>query len=318
MDSESTSGERGAGKQSRRMVGWLSLRLLAIAIAGMCTGIARGGEAGAAQSAALLAKYGVLRNQPGGNQFQRPLHLNSSETQVGVSGSIHALIDHPFATVAAALNSPARWCDVLMLHLNTKFCRASSSDQGNNLQVNIGKKHDQLLSDSYRVDFAYRVVASGPDYLKVALAAEDGPFSTYDYAINLEVVPVESNRTLVHLEYSYAYGFMGRVAMQSYLNTIGSGKVGFTITGKKPDGQPVYVGGMRGLVERNTMRYYLAIEAYLGALSTPAQEKREKSLHDWFAATELYPRQLHELEQSQYLEMKRKEFARQRAAIASP
>ena len=35
------------------------------------------------------------------------------------------------------------------------------------------------------------------------------------------------------------------------------------------------------------------------------------TLRDWFAATERYPRQLHELEQDEYLVMKRKEYQRQ-------
>ena len=101
--------------------------------------------------------------------------------------------------------------------------------------------------------------------------------------------------------------------MQAYLGTIGSDKVGFTVVGKQSDGQPLHVGGMRGLVERNTMRYYLAIEAFLGALSAPPQARLEKRLHDWFAAVERYPRQLHEMEQAEYLDMKRKEYLRQQA-----
>ncbi len=75
---------------------------------------------------------------------------------------------------------------------------------------------------------------------------------------------------------------------------------------------------MRGLVERNTMRYYLAIEAYLGALSAPPPARLEKSLHDWFAAIEGYPRQLHELEQGEYLAMKRNEYARAKGAALAP
>jgi hypothetical protein len=69
---------------------------------------------------------------------------------------------------------------------------------------------------------------------------------------------------------------------------------------------------MRGVVERNTMRYYLAVEAYLGAVALPADARVEKSLRDWYAAAERYPRQLHEMEQVDYLAMKRKEFAEQR------
>jgi hypothetical protein len=99
--------------------------------------------------------------------------------------------------------------------------------------------------------------------------------------------------------------------MQAYLNTLGSDKVGFTVIDKLPDGKPLYVSGIRGALERNTMRYYLAISAYLGALSTPPQQQLEKRLRDWFASTERYPLQLHELELSEYLDMKRKEYKRQ-------
>jgi hypothetical protein len=109
--------------------------------------------------------------------------------------------------------------------------------------------------------------------------------------------------------------------MQAYLATIGRNKVGFTVVSTQPDGRILHIGGMRGVVERNTMRYYLAIEAFLGALSAPPQARLEKRLHDWFAAIERYPRQLHELEQSEYLDMKRKEYLRQQAearAITTP
>ena len=75
---------------------------------------------------------------------------------------------------------------------------------------------------------------------------------------------------------------------------------------------------MRGLVERNTMRYYLAIEAFLDAVSSPPQARLEQRLHDWFAATERYPRQLHELDEGAYLEMKRRESKRQQKAAAAP
>ena len=73
---------------------------------------------------------------------------------------------------------------------------------------------------------------------------------------------------------------------------------------------------MRGAVERNIMRYYLAIESFLGALSGSPQARFEKRLHDWFAASERYPRQLHEVEQGAYLDMKRKEYARRPGAPA--
>ena len=75
--------------------------------------------------------------------------------------------------------------------------------------------------------------------------------------------------------------------------------------------QPDYIGGVRGVVERNTMRYYLAIDAYLGALSTAPLKQFEKRLQAWFASNEKYPRQLHEVDRATYLDMKRREYLRQ-------
>jgi hypothetical protein len=103
-----------------------------------------------------------------------------------------------------------------------------------------------------------------------------------------EAIPLEDGRTFVHLAYSYAYSAGALFAMQSYLNTFGASKVGFTVVDKQPDGQPVYVGKMRGALERNTMRYYLAIDAYLRALSAPLHEQFEKRIRGWFEATERY------------------------------
>jgi len=291
-------------------------RLFAVALL-LCLGpgIAQADDADANSAASLRAKHGGLQDQLIRNQFQKPLYMDSSENPGGVAGDIYALLNYPFATVGAALNRPAQWCDILSLHLNTKYCRASTARQGSILRVNIGMKHDQPLDKAYPVEFAYRIAAQTSNYLQVKLNADEGPLSTRNYRIVLEAIPLKDGRTFIHLSYSYAYGLVGRLAMQAYLGTIGSNKVGFTVVGRQSDGRPLHVGGMRGVVERNTMRYYLAIEAFLGALSTPQQARFEKRLHDWFAAVEHYPRQLHEMEQGEYLDMKRKEHLRQQADI---
>ena len=60
------------------------------------------------------------------------------------------------------------------------------------------------------------------------------------------------------------------------------------------------------MLERNTMRYYLAIDTYLGAMNEPAS----KRLNQWFSATEQYPQQLQELTRNAYLNMKQAELRR--------
>ena len=269
-------------------------------------------------AAGLSAKYTELRGQLKDNQFQKPIVLVSSETRDSVSGDMYALIEQPFATVAANLKGAGDWCEIMILHLNTKYCRASSGPQGSTLNVSIGKKHDQPVEQAYPVAFTHGVAAQTAGYLQVRLNADQGPLSTRNYRIVLEAVPVDGGRTFLHLSYSYGFGAAGRLAMQVYLGTAGSSKVGFTIIGTQADGQRQHIGGMRGVVERNTMRYYLAIEAFLGSLSVPPQARLEKRLRDWFAATERFPRQLREMERDDYLEMKRKEYQRQQAALRQP
>lgn len=264
-------------------------------------------------AAGMQATYALLKAGLGANPFDRPLHLESSETRDLVRGEAHGLIDHPFGTASAALDKPDNWCDILTLHLNIKYCRPSVAGGNAMLRVGIGKKHDQALADAHRLEFAYRVDARTADYLRITLRADEGPLGTRDYRIVLEATPMEGGKTFVRLSYAYSYGVLAGVAMHGYLATIGRDKVGFTVTGKESDGGPRYVTGMRGLVERNTMRYYLAIEAFLGSRSAVPGARTEKSLRDWFAASEAYPRQLHEMERADYLDMKRREYSRQRA-----
>ncbi|MES2530309.1 MAG: hypothetical protein V4636_04685 [Pseudomonadota bacterium] len=257
--------------------------------------------------AALLTKYATLGPQLERNAFGRKLVLESAEASSQLSGNIYAVIDHPYVDVDRALKRPDAWCEVLMLHLNTKHCAVHDSGNASGLAVAVGRKFDQPVADAQRIDFAFHAGTAAANYLDVRLDADQGPLSTRNYRIVLEGVPIDGGRTFIHLGYSYAYGTAARLAMKGYLATLGSDKVGFTTTSKSDDGKPGYVGGVRGVVERNTMRYYLAIDAYLDAPGAPQLDQR---LAAWFDATERYAPQLHEIDRADYLAMKQKEFKR--------
>ena len=277
---------------------------------------AAGEDATERSAAAMRARYAALERDPGHGQFQRALYLDSVEGEAGVSGEIHALVGHPFAVTSAALVEPSQWCDILILPLNTKYCLPGIVDGAQGLLVGIGSKQDQPMERAYRLKFGYRVMARTANFLQVNLRADKGPMDTRDYRIALAATPADDGSTLIRLSYSYSHGMAGRLAMEAYLGTLGRDKVGFTVVGRLADGQPRYIGGTRGVVERNSMRYYLAIVAFLGAQASPAPLRVEKSLRDWFAAIERHPRQLHELEQGEYLAMKRKEYLRQQPVAA--
>lgn len=267
---------------------------------------------------ALRTRHASLREQLENSAFQRPLVLESTQSDRMLRGDIHAVIAQPYRVVGAALSDMGNWCDILMLHLNVKDCRMRAAGGRKLLRVFIGRKFDQPLADAYRVDFTYRIAADDPGYLQVQLSADSGPLGTKDYRIALEAIPLDATHSFVRMSYSYRYGLMAEIALHLYLTTVGRGKVGFSVVGRNPDGTPIYVDNERGVVERNTMRYYLAVEAYLSAQALSPAEQTERRLNNWFAAIERYPRQLHEMEREDYLRMKRGELERLRAASSGP
>ena len=281
--------------------------VLARLASGLLAAAALALPAAAQDAAALKARHGALAAQLADNPFKRPLVLESVEATGELKGDVYAVVNQPFASVAQSLKTADQWCDVLILHLNVKHCKASKASPPV-LSVSLGRKFDQPLEDAYKADFIYKVAAADSDYLNVQMSAASGPMGTRNYRIGMEAVPLDDTRSFIHMSYAYGYGTAARLAMSAYLGTIGSDKVGFSVTGKTADGKPVYMGGVRGVVERNTMRYFLAIESYLGA---PGPAQVDKRLTDWFDATDRHAQQLHEMDRSQYLDMKRKETRRQ-------
>jgi hypothetical protein len=262
---------------------------------------ANAGEPAADLQARLQALSGALSRSP----FGRPIHIDSGEDGDRIRGDVYALVDQPFARFAPAMQQPRQWCEVMILVINVKHCEAAGAADGGRVTVHIARKPDQPLEETQRIDFSQRLQQARPNYLQVRLDAGSGPLGTHDYRIVLEGIPAGDGRSFLHLHYGYTDSFQSKMAMQAYLGTVGRDKVGFSVVGHTPEGAPAFVQGMRGAIERTTMRYYLAIAAYLDSLAAPPPQRAEKRLREWFRSAERYPRQLHEMSEGEYLSLKR-------------
>jgi hypothetical protein len=268
-----------------------------------------------ADAGALRDKYSQVREQLRNNVYQRPIAIESAEEGDTLKGDIYAVLNHPYATLSKSLQQPGDWCAILILPFNTKYCHPAQNGNGTMLAVRIGRKADQPVNDAYKIDFALKQVAATADYFESKLTAAQGPVGTRDYRITVQAIPLDAKRTFMRLSYSYAYGGMGRFAMQAYLNTAGANKVGFSVAGRDGNGEPIYIGGVRGAIERNVMRYYLAVDAHLASLTVGPEEQLDKRLETWFDSTERYARQLHEMDKAQYVALKKGEYERQQAKL---
>lgn len=259
---------------------------------------------------ALQQVYRVLGDKLSHSPFGRPLVLDSSELPDGLQGDVYAVVAHPLTDLLAAFDSPQRWCEALLLHVNNRRCQADSTPGRESVTLSVVRRYDKPIDSAFTLPFVYRAVSRRADYMAVELTAEDGPLGTRNYRVVLEAVPLGASRTFLHFSYAYEHSMMARVATQAYLATFGSDKVGFTSLGRLPGGEVDWIRGSRALVERNAMRYFLAVDAYLDALPLPAEKRRDERLQGWFASVERYPRQLHEIDRETYLELKREDRAR--------
>jgi hypothetical protein len=117
------------------------------------------------------------------------------------------------------------------------------------------------------------------------------------------------------LRYAFRPSAGSRFATASYLATAGSGKAGFTVVGQRRDGSPEWIGGVRGIVERNAMRNFLALDAWLETCDAPAADRAFLRLQRMAALTERYATQLAEMPPDEYVATKQREWRENVARI---
>lgn len=246
----------------------------------------------------LSGKLTLLHGLLDRSTFKRPLILNASDTANGLKGDVYAIVDHPISTISATLGKPEAWCQAMLLHINNRDCVVSKGAAAPVIALSVVRKYDRPVDSAFRLAFDFHVVDATPQHLEVRLGAQAGPLGTGNYQIAFEAVPSDATHSFLHFSYAYDENVLTRTAMEAYLATFGRSKVGFTEIGQKPDGQPEYIGGTHGLVERNAMRYFLAVDAFLGGRDAVSRRNA------WYTATEKYPRQLHEIDRETYLALK--------------
>ena len=227
-------------------------------------------------------------------------------------GEVYSVANHPYSRLVQALRSPRNWCDLALLHLNIKTCTYERQDTSEWLTFYSGRKFYEPPEKAYALRYRFRLEAAHDDYFRATLAAETGPFDSSDYRIEFEAIPL-GDGSFVHLHYGYRPSLLTRLATGGYLATLGQRQGGVSASlGEERDGKPILVGGVRGIVERNAMRYYLAIQAFLESLEMRRRRSApEQRFQRWFDLTERYPAQLHELERAEYLQYKRQELRQQ-------
>ena len=284
-------------------------RLFLFYLCALLAAQAQGADLGEMQSL-----YRSLQPRLAQSPFQRELALDSTEASERLSGDIYATLDAPLANLELVNRSPLRWCEILLLLSNTKSCVVGRQDEAPSLQMRMGTKGPQALATTTPMNFKFETSAPQATVLETHLSSNSGPMGTKDGKLRVQAIAVGPNKSFIHLHYSYSSSLAGRLATGVYLQTLGRGKVGFSkeqAEASRP-ADAHWVGGVRGIIERNTMRYFMGLSCALQFAGTEAPAQRFAQMAPcWYDDTERYPQQLHEMGRSEYLEMKRAEYARE-------
>ena len=245
------------------------------------------------------------------NSFGLPLFLESFELDDRVNVDVYGIFDYPFSSVVSVLKVPANWCDIVSLHPNVKACTYRELPGAWLLTFYMGRKGYQPPEAARQVIYHYRNVDQQEGYLDIILSADAGPFGTKDHRMRFEALSLEGGRTFVHVSYAYSDSVALRLVEKAYFATFGWGKVGFTVTGADRKGNPVYIGGPRGAIERNAVRYYFAIQSFMNTLRYPEESRFGMRISEWYDLTNRYRKQLFDLDRNDYLTFKTKEHMKQ-------
>jgi hypothetical protein len=284
-------------------------RLFLFYLCALLAAQAQGADLGEMQSL-----YRSLQPRLAQSPFQRELALDSTEASERLSGDIYATLDAPLASLELVNRSPLRWCEILLLLSNTKSCVVGRQDEAPSLQMRMGTKGPQALATTTPMNFKFETSAPQATVLETRLSSNSGPMGTKDGKLSVQAIAVGPNKSFIHLHYSYSSSLAGRLATGVYLQTLGRGKVGFSkeqAEASRP-ADAHWVGGVRGIIERNTMRYFMGLSCALQFAGTEAPTQRFAQMAPcWYDDTERYPQQLHEMGRQDYLDMKRAEYGRE-------
>lgn len=264
----------------------------------------------ATDAAALLQQYHVLVATVKDNPFKAPIAVHSKDDGEVATAEVYGVLDKPFADIAAILGDLASWCQFMPLSLNIKACTWSKFLATVTLYIGPKEYHAPTDFSVSKVAFTYKV-SQLPQQINIELTTASGATGTERNTIVVEAMAATPAQTVVHFVSTTEFTYAGRLAMDTYLATMGSSRIGFSMVTNDEGQLPAPIKGIKGVVERNAMRYYLALQAYSEQRGTPGTDLFYRCAGDWFDLTEHYPKQLHELDKQTYLDSKRHEHMNQ-------
>ncbi len=252
------------------------------------------------------ARFKELVEGVASNPLQGPYSISSVESASQISADVWGVIDAPAKRVSEVLVSPAAFCRFVSLVIFVKACTHSGDAAPTKVTLYMGRKDYEDPDPDNALAFDYTVDSAEAGHVSIRLFVAQGLLGVKDNRLDFMVWSMEG-KTLVQVHASYVPSMQSKLALGTYLMTMGRNKVGFS-TSTDASGDTTPIKGARGIIERNTMRYFLALRTEVALASGGASD--EARIERWFDATaEFEP--LYEIPRDEYIANKKREIKNQ-------
>lgn len=224
--------------------------------------------------------------------FTFPLDWKDEDHRYHVGSTLRLDGSVSWQRVRSTLGDPAGWCALSLLVPDVQGCTVrQGQDTEIVLQVQAGEE-DQPRTLPHRFE-----VHAGDDALTASMRADRGPLGISDAGLTVTALRTPDG-VVLELVYGYRASLRSRIATGTYLATVGRDRPGISYR-ELPDGGREYVTGTRALLERNAMRYFLAVAAVLETADT------ESAIAAWYDTAAGFTADLPEQDRESYVRGRR-------------
>lgn len=256
----------------------------------------------------LVAHYRELTTHVDDNPFHAPVAVRSDEQGDTLSAEVYGVLDQPFSVIAEELGEAQAWCAFMTLSLHIKACTWTPATS--TITLYVGTKDYQTPDEAYEVQYRFKA-SREPELIVIELESSHGPMGAKRNRLTVEAMSM-NGETILHFTSSIEMSTVSRLATATYLATLGRHRIGFSLI-DDGEGKKTPVKGVKGMIERNAMRYYLALQTHIEQRKEPETLRFERSINSWFDLTERYHDQLYEVPREKYIENKKRERLNQTA-----
>lgn len=230
-------------------------------------------------------------------RFDVPLGW-SDENGYSVTGYTEIPLEDGWEHVHRKLKNPVTWCRISLLVPDVRAC-----------QINEGEKTAIILSlrsggtEGVReIEHKFRVDKMGPQWIHVVFRADRAAMGVRDAGLSV-VARQGATGVELELEYGLHPSIRSRLATSAYLVGEAGKRPGISYS-ISSDGIREYVTGVRALMERNAMRYFLAV------LATLETDDPVSAVDAWYEMASRYKADLPEQNKDDYAESRHRMLIR--------